>query len=245
MMCPDMGEIGMMSPDMRDPGLPKPIADLFPARFQDSEMGRIPKGWAVKPLPAAFEINPSRELSKCAVAPYLDMANMPTDFARPLAWVEREFTSGMKFVNGDVLVARITPCLENGKTAYVDFLGDGQVGWGSTEFIVLRSRLPLPVEYAYFLARSEDFRTYAIANMTGTSGRQRVPTTCFDAFIIPVPSPEVAERFGKVASAAMSTIRQNDEQTQILAALRDALLPKLLSGEIRIKDAEKFIGGLA
>ena len=66
----------------------------------------------------------------------------------------------MRFMNGDAL-ARITPCLENGKTAYVDFLDEGQVGWGSTEYIVLRPKAPLPPEFAYCLARSDEFRDFA------------------------------------------------------------------------------------
>jgi len=67
----------------------------------------------------------------------------------------------MKFQNGDALLARITPCLENGKTAYVDFLDEGQIGWGSTEYIVLRPLPPLPPEFGYYLARDEDFRAFA------------------------------------------------------------------------------------
>jgi len=106
----------------RDPGLPQPIADLFPDRFEDSELGEIPKGWRVAPLPEVIDVNPTRALRKGVVAPYLDMANMPTRGHAPDAVVDRPFGSGMRFVNGDTLVARITPCLENGKTAYVDFL---------------------------------------------------------------------------------------------------------------------------
>ena len=78
---------------------------------------------------------------------------MPTASARAVAWELREFGSGMRFINGDTLVARITPCLENGKTAYVDFLPEGEIGWGSTEYIVLRGKPPLPTTYTYFLAQ--------------------------------------------------------------------------------------------
>src|SRR3990172_12021096 len=124
--------------ERRDPGLPKPLADLFPDSFEDSEMGEIPKGWRLASLPDVIDVNPTRALRKGVDAPYLEMANMPTRGHSPDEVVERAFGSGMRFVNGDTLVARITPCLENGKTAYVDFLEDGQVGWGSTEYIVLR-----------------------------------------------------------------------------------------------------------
>lgn len=77
------------------------------------------------------------------------------------------------FINGDSLLARITPCLENGKSAYVDFLEEGQVGWGSTEYIVMRSKDPFPLEMSYFILRHEAFRNYAIQSMNGSSGRQR------------------------------------------------------------------------
>ena len=107
------------------------------------------------------------------VLPYLDMANMPTKGHVPGTVIDRPFGSGMRFTNGDTLVARITPCLENGKTAYVDFLPRDRIGWGSTEYIVMRPMPPLPNEFAYCLARSTGFREFAIQNMTGTSGRQR------------------------------------------------------------------------
>ena len=68
----------------------------------------------------------------------------------------------MRFQNGDTLLARITPCLENGKTAFVDFLQDREIGWGSTEYIVLRSREGYPLEYSYYLARTDTFRAFAV-----------------------------------------------------------------------------------
>ena len=118
----------------RDPGLPRHLADLFPDRLVNSEIGEVPEGWRGRPLPDLIDVNPERRLRKGQVAPYLDMGNMPTKGHIPDTVVDRPFGSGMRFMNGDTLVARITPCLENGKTAYVDFLPDGQVGWGSTEY---------------------------------------------------------------------------------------------------------------
>jgi type I restriction enzyme S subunit len=140
----------------RDPGLPQPLADLFPDSFEDSEMGEIPTGWEVKPLPELFSVNPTRRLRKGDVAPYLDMSSMPTNGHSARDVIYRPFGSGTRFVNGDTLVARITPCLENGKTAYVDFLEDRQVGWGSTEYIVMRPQ-SLPTEFAYFLHGATNF----------------------------------------------------------------------------------------
>ena len=166
---------------------------------------------------------------------------MPTDSHRAIKWIDRVVGSGLKFINGDVLVARITPCLEHGKTAFVDFLNDGQVAWGSTEYIVIRSRPPIPFEYAYFLARSDDFRSHAIGNMTGSSGRQRVPASCFNSYAIVKPPVELAMTFGRVASESLSRIKAADEQSRTLAALRDALLPRLLSGKLQVGAAEAIV----
>lgn len=218
----------------RQADLDRTTAALFPATFEKSRHGDIPKGWKVSTIPEAFEVNPTRTLSKGKIAPYLEMSNMPTTSVRALAWVNREYGSGMRFMNGDVLIARITPCLENGKTAYVDFLEDGQTGWGSTEYIVMRSKPPLPTAYAYFLARNDDFRAHVIKNMTGTSGRQRAPAECLDKYFIVVPPEPLARRFGEMVAPMLATMKSNDEESMSLASARDALLPKLLSGELSL-----------
>ena len=220
----------------RDTGLPQPIADLFPDRLIESELGLIPDGWKVLPLSQLIEINPTRALRKEEVAPYLDMANMPTKGHVPHAVVNRQFGSGMRFTNGDTLVARITPCLENGKTAYVDFLQHGEIGWGSTEYIVMRPMPPLPNEFAYYLARSTRFREFAIQNMTGTSGRQRVPAAALSKFSLPAPSKSVAECFGQFVKPLTIRASEAELESRTLATLRDILLPKLISGELRTKE---------
>ena len=220
----------------RAPWLPAPLWSLFPARLVDSGMGEIPEGWKAARLSEVVEINPPRSLKKGQAAPYLDMANMPTDGHNPGAVIDRPYGSGMRFVNGDTLVARITPCLENGKTAYVDFLEDGAVGWGSTEYIVLRPKAPLPAEFAYCLARSTGFREFAIQNMSGTSGRQRVSAPTLSQFALPVPSRPIAESFGQFAGPFMARAAGTARESRALAGLRDALLPRLVSGEIRLDD---------
>jgi type I restriction enzyme S subunit len=222
-------------------GMDAATAELFPDSFTDSPLGPIPKGWRIVSLPEAIEINPTRTLSKDAIAPYVEMGNMPTTSARVLGWEDRKVGSGMRFMNGDVLMARITPCLENGKTAYVDFLGDGHVGWGSTEYIVLKSKPPLPPEFAYLLARLDEVRAHAIANMTGSSGRQRVPASCFEKFQVVVPGDKVARRFGEWVKPLFDAMKSHDEQSRTLADLRDALLPRLLSGELRVKQAKRAV----
>ena len=224
-----------------DTGLPNEIADLFPDCFEDSELGEIPKGWEVVALPELIDVNPTRSLKKGQLAPYFEMKNMPEHSARALGWYDRKFGSGVKFINGDTLMARITPCLENGKGAFVDFLEDGQVGWGSTEYIVFRAKGDLPLEYSYFLSRTPDFRSHAIVNMTGSSGRQRVPASIFDSYPVIKPNGQFVKVFGTISGPIMQKIKKNDEEAGTLASLRDTLLPKLISGELRVPDAEKFV----
>lgn len=209
--------------------------------MQESELGLIPKGWRVVSLQEAFEINPKRELKKGTVAPYLDMASVPIAGAVPEMPLKREFSSGTKFINGDTLLARITPCLENGKTAFVSFLQDGQTGWGSTEFIVLRPKPPLPPFFGYLLARREDFRAHAIQAMSGTSGRQRVEVGQLQNFKLTIPAEAIANSFAAIVQPLQETLFHNETQARTLAALRDTLLPRLISGKLRIPEATRHI----
>jgi len=216
-------------------GMPAETFATLPSRLVDSELGPVPEGWEIQTVCEAFEVNPTRRLAKATDAAYLDMKNMPTSGHAPEACERRAVGSGMKFTNGDTLVARITPCLENGKTAFVDFLEDGEVAWGSTEYLVLRPRPPLPPIFAYCLARTDPFREFAIQNMSGTSGRQRVAATALDHYRIAVPAARAAEPFGELVSPLFESIRAAMNESRALATLRDYLLPRLLSGRARVK----------
>jgi len=203
--------------------------------FEESELGLIPKGWKVVTLDDVLEVNPKRTLKKASHAPYVEMKSISCNYARVVEYTYREFKSGTKFINGDVLLARITPCLENGKTAYVDFLNENQVGWGSTEYIILRSRQGIPHLFAYFLARSDMFRAHAIGSMTGTTGRQRVPDASVSNFQLAIPEVyDLFAKFGEVVYRGFEIMKKNDVETQSLNAIRDTLLPKLMSGEIPV-----------
>ena len=125
--------------DATQPKLPEHIQQLFPNEFELSEeIGWIPKGWNATSTADALEINPKLKLAKGSVSKFADMKTLPIRGYSVNGVIEKEFKGGAKFSNGDVLLARITPCLENGKTAIADFLEEGEVGFGSTEFIVLR-----------------------------------------------------------------------------------------------------------
>ena len=156
------------------PGMPAKLYDLFPDHLVHSELGAIPAGWSVGNLSDVMDVNPSTKRVESKQYRYIAMASIPTDgpFVRDRAY--RDKATGCRYRNGDALVARITPCLENGKTAFVDFLDGGEVGCGSTELLVLRAQAPWPPVSAYLLARQAQFRNYAVSNMVGSSGRQRV-----------------------------------------------------------------------
>ena len=222
-------------------GMDEATAALFPDRFEESELGLVPRGWRVLPLGEAYEINPTRKLKKGVIAPCLDMASVATSGHSASGVIEREMGSGSKFINGDTLLARITPCLENGKSAFVDFLPDEQTGWGSTEFVVLRPKAPLPPYHGYLLARHPAFREHAIQSMSGTSGRQRVQNDVLGRYPVVVPSAEVAGTFCEVVGGIQQMIAANHLQAQTLAALRDTLLPRLISGQLRLPEAEAAV----
>ena len=217
-------------------GMDEATAALFPDAFEESELGLVPRGWRVKALADAFEINPTRKLTKGSMASYLDMASLATSGHCVAVPIQREMGSGAKFRNGDTLLARITPCLENGKSAFVDFLADDQIGWGSTEFLVLRPKAPLPQYFGYLLSRHAAFREYAIQSMVGTSGRQRIQNDVLGRFLLAMPSNEVASAFTEVVESIQKSIAANHQSAQTLATLRDTLLPRLISGQLRLPE---------
>lgn len=228
--------------DRRKP-LPEEIRKLFPDEFRYSEeMGWIPEGWEVKSVEEAIDVNPRVPLKKGAIAKFVDMKALPTSGFSVTEVMENAYSGGAKFINGDVLLARITPCIENGKTGVVDFLGDNEVGFGSTEFIVLRGKGAIQTPFIACLSRYGTFRNHCIQSMVGTSGRQRVQNACFSYFYLTLPKDErILNCFHKMTAEGFRKFLQTREQSSILRDLRDTLLPKLLSGELRIPDAEKLI----
>ena len=227
----------------RAPYLATDIWSLFPDRLDDE--GR-PEGWRGGSLSEIVEIAPTEPMKKGELKPYLDMAALPTQGSSSDPAILREYSSGTRFRNGDTLLARITPCLENGKTAFVQNLPPDTVGWGSTEFIVMRSRPSVPKVVSYLIAREPTFRRHAIQSMTGTSGRQRANADAIAAYPVVLPSNEkLWDAITEVATPAFEKIAMNTEESLTLAATRDLLLPKLMSGEIRLKDAKKGVGGIA
>lgn len=227
----------------RPPYLAPEIWDLFPDALDDDDK---PVGWAARQASDLFEFNPRETIRKGASAPYLDMAALPTIGPIPAAPKSRDYNSGTKFKDGDTLFARITPCLENGKTAYAFGLGDGVVAAGSTEFIVIRSKAPVPAPVSYLLARDPEFRRHAERSMTGTSGRQRANAEALMQYELGSPSDDSAWlALGDLIEPMMDRVIANAHESRSLAQTRDLLLPKLMSGEIRLPEAREMIGEVA
>jgi len=203
----------------------------FPGHEHTSITNGLPKGWERVPTPEAIEINPTTKLSGEEEHWWVEMADLATNSMLIQNASRRDGRSGSKFRNGDTLLARITPCLENGKTGFVNFMADGEVARGSTEFIVLRSKRVTP-EFVYCLARTYDFRENAIKSMIGSSGRQRVQESCFEKFMVLIPSRALLELFSESVEPIFHQIKVLHAQNQKLRAARDLLLPRLMNGEI-------------
>lgn len=226
----------------------KPLQDdirqLFPASFEELPEptlglgGWVPEGWTIKGMSKAISINPKVSLTKNSIAKFVDMKALPKTGYSIEDVIEKPFSGGMKFKQYDVLLARITPCLQNGKTGLVDFLSDEEAGFGSTEFIVLRGNKNIHYSYIACLARHEQFRQHVMQSMVGSSGRQRVQNGCFDNYPLAVPSIEVMNSFASLVSPSFKKLKQNINESITLTRLRDTLLPKLISGELELNGSE-------
>lgn len=185
--------------------------------------------WGRRPVDELVEINPEVPKPVCDGIRYVPMSALSTSgMTIDLSEIEvRAQPTSVRFANGDVLLARITPCLENGKTAYVNFLADGEIACGSSEFIVLRGKR-VSSFFTYCLARLEAFRGLAIKSMIGASGRQRVQLSCFSDFRTPFPNCATLQHFDSVVEPIFAQIGVLSKQSAKLAVIRDILLSNLM-----------------
>ncbi|WP_432642826.1 restriction endonuclease subunit S [Acidaminococcus sp.] len=167
--------------------------------------------WGKKKLSDIADFNPRETIKKGSIA-----KKIPMDVLRPFYrdvtyYTEESFSGGTKFRNGDTIMARITPCLENGKTAQVSILNDGEVGFGSTEYIVFRAKEGIAdKDYLYYLVCSPEVREPAIKSMVGSSGRQRVQTDVVKNLEIDVPPLIEQEKIGSFLKLFDDKIALND-----------------------------------
>lgn len=159
-----------------------------------------------------IEFNPRLSIKKGTMATKVAMDKLQPFTKKIPATEQAEFAGGSKFCNGDTIMARITPCLENGKTAYVDILADGEVAFGSTEFIVMRARAGISdPQFVYYLATSPAFRNVAIKSMVGSSGRQRVQQGVLDELELIVPPLEEQQKIGAMLAMLDQKIALNNK----------------------------------
>lgn len=170
------------------------------------------------------QINHATKIQKGHDVKFVSMDKLEP-FRKNVAGYEiRSFSSGSKFINGDTLLARITPCLENGKTAFVDFLEEDERAAGSTEFIVLRAIDGVTDGgYIYYLATSPEFRDFTIKSMIGTSGRQRVQVDLLSSMEINLPSIEVQKKIADILGTIDEKIELNRHMNETLEQIGQAL----------------------
>ncbi|MDE6591031.1 MAG: restriction endonuclease subunit S [Oscillospiraceae bacterium] len=166
-----------------------------------------------------IEFNPRLNIKKGTMATKVAMDKL-LPFTKKIPETEQaEFSGGSKFSNGDTIMARITPCLENGKTAFVDILAPGEIAFGSTEFIVLRAKPGISdPQFIYYLATSPAFRNIAIKSMVGSSGRQRVQQGVLNELELDVPCLDEQHQIGVFLAGLDEKIALNNELNDNLAA---------------------------
>ena len=200
----------------------------------DAETG-LPDGWEYKTFADIVDINPKTSIKKGIVAPFVPMGSISTSSMIIDPIEERAVSGGAKFKNGDTLFARITPCLENGKTGFVQFMKDKEsIATGSTEFIVLRETSSCGKYFIYCTSREERFRENAIKSMVGSDGRQRVNTDCFEKYMVNFAPKEVRLKFEELCEPMFRSIQIFIEQNNKLREARNIVLPRLMMGIIEV-----------
>lgn len=180
--------------------------------------------WEELPFSEAVSINPKVSLTRGTTYPFVDMTSVNSDFRCAYESEEREFKGGgSRFQSGDTLLARITPCLENGKISRY-CAPSGTVAHGSTEFIVIRGREGVSnTAYAYYLTKWEGVRGYAISQMTGTSGRQRVPTASLAHLDVPLPPLSEQVKVAEILGTLDDKIELNRRMNRTLEVMARAI----------------------
>jgi type I restriction enzyme S subunit len=222
----------------RDPSLPKHIADLFPDRFVDSELGEIPEGWEIGTLADFASLNPetwSRDTHP-GVINYIDLSN--TKWGRieaVAAYPQKDAPSRAQRVlrPRDTIVGTVRP----GNGSYAFITEDGLTG--STGFAVLRPRKAEYAEFVYLAATVRD-NIESLSHLADGGAYPAVRPEVVAATQVVQANKKVLTGFSKNITPLLQKIAQNERESRILAALRDTLLPKLISGELRVKDAERF-----
>ena len=217
--------------------LPDEINDLFPDSFEDSELGEIPSGWKLGNIDQ-IAMNPkviAKPYQMDCSDRYIGLEHMPRKSIELADSGTAENLASNKnvFNKGDILYGKLRPYFK--KTGLAQF--DGVC---STDIVVIREKFKLCRGFICFLLASNPFIDFTVALSSGT----RMPRTSWNQmceFLLPIPKLTLVQIFGEIVSPMLDKIRTNSEQSNILSSVRDELLSKLISGELRITDAEKII----
>jgi type I restriction enzyme S subunit len=223
----------------RAPGLPQPLADLFPARLVDSELGEIPEGWEVGMLADLSALNPEvwSKQTRPSEIKYVDLSN--TKWGRIEAVTAYEATDAPSRAQrvlrpGDTIVGTVRPA--NGSYSFISEVGLT----GSTGFAVLRPHTAQHAEFVYLAATAAE-NIDALAHLADGGAYPAVRPEIVAAAPVVLPHEEVLSRFSLAVAPLLSKIAQSQEESRTLAALRDTLLPKLISGELRVENAKGLL----
>lgn len=190
------------------------------------------------------KINPATKVTKGQLVKFISMDKLDPFTKTPNGYEKKKFSSGTKFTNGDTLLARITPCLENGKTAFVDFLDNLEVAAGSTEFVILRNIEGLTdPAYIYYLSISPAFRDYAIKSMVGTSGRQRVQNDVLAKMELSLPPLDQQKKIANILGSLDEKIELNRRMNETLEQLGQTLFRHYFIDNPEAKDWENIYLG--
>lgn len=193
------------------------------------------ESWDASNLENWILFDPREKMDKQKTYQMFDMKCLSNTDMSIREGVFKGVSSATTFRNGDTLLAKITPCLENGKTGFVMHLNENEIAKGSTEFIVMRTKGEVSPYWIYCLARYKDFHDSAVLSMTGTSGRQRVQIDLLRNYEVKVDIERMKE-FHNAVDPYFKKIKSNTNQIRTLTQLRDTLLPKLMSGEVRVEN---------
>jgi len=221
----------------RDPGLPKHIADLFPDSFEDSELGEIPRGWRVGTLGDVAE-HPRRGVQSNRLAPdapYIGLEHMPR---RSIALWEWDVADGLEsnkfeFRKGEILFGKLRPYFHKVGVAPVD-------GVCSTDIVVVSPRTPQWFAFVLGILSSDEFVEHTNGSSTGTK-MPRTSWTEMARYNIALAPDPVARAFTNLLQPVTDRINAGIHESRSAVTLRDTLLPKLISGELRIRSERKFI----
>ena len=187
-------------------------------------MNKLPTNWKEVKLGDIVYFNPKESLIKGKIYKKVSMDCIKPRTREIIKYELDKFKGGSKFRNGDTLFARITPCLENGKIAQVSFLDDNEVGFGSTEFIVLREKENTTLnDYIYYLFINDKIKNIAIKSMTGTSGRQRVQEDVLKYTIVNLPPLTEQKRIASILSSFDDKIELNNKTNKILEEMAQTI----------------------